>query len=65
MISEQSLLRVLASVGTQMSAFVHEIRALLGASQAVEHALDGLASDPELPRVKRQKLSKILQAIGI
>ncbi|AKU92650.1 sensor histidine kinase [Vulgatibacter incomptus] len=64
MISEQSLLRVLASVGTQMSAFVHEIRALLGASQAVEHALDELASDPQLMRDQRQKLKKILQAIG-
>jgi len=64
MISEQSLLRVLASVGTQMSAFVHEIRALLGASQAVEHALDELASDSELTRPQRQRLKKVLQAIG-
>ncbi|MEZ4249474.1 MAG: HAMP domain-containing sensor histidine kinase [Polyangiales bacterium] len=64
MISEQSLLRVLASVGTQMSAFVHEIRALLGASQAVEHALGDLASDPKLTRAQRQKFKKVLQAIG-
>lgn len=64
MISEQSLLRILASVGTQMSAFVHEIRSLLGASQAVEHALDDLASEPDLKRAQRQKLKKILQAIG-
>lgn len=64
MISEQSFLRVLASVGTQMSAFVHEIRALLGASQAVEHAIDTLAIDPDLTRAQRQKLKKILQAIG-
>ncbi|WP_457767333.1 sensor histidine kinase [Cyanobium sp. ULC082] len=64
MISEQSLLRVLASVGTQMSAFVHEIRALLGASQAVEHALIELASDPHLTGTQRQKLKRVLQAIG-
>ncbi len=64
MISEQSLLRVLASVGTQMSAFVHEIRALLGASQAVEHALDDLASDPDLTGAQRQKIKKVLQATG-
>jgi signal transduction histidine kinase len=64
MISEQSLLRVLASVGTQMSAFVHEIRALLGSSQAVEHALDELASDPQLTGTQLQKLKKVLQAIG-
>ena len=64
MISEQSLLRVLASVGTQMSAFVHEIRALLGASQAVERALDQLASDPQLTSTHRQQLKKVLQAKG-
>ncbi|MCH9650789.1 MAG: ATP-binding protein [Deltaproteobacteria bacterium] len=64
MISEQSMLRVLASVGTQMSAFVHEIRALLGASQAVEHALGNLASDANLAREQRRKLKRVLQAIG-
>jgi signal transduction histidine kinase len=64
MISEQSLLRVLASVGTQMSAFVHEIRALLGASQAVEHALESLASDADLPRAQKRRLDKVLQAIA-
>ncbi len=64
MISEQALLRVLASVGTQMSAFVHEIRALLGASQAVEHALERLASDADLSREQKRKLRRVLQAIG-
>ncbi len=64
MISEQSLLRVLASVGTQMSAFVHEIRALLGTSQAVEHAVDELATEPALGRAQQQKLRKVQQAIG-
>ncbi len=64
MISEQSLLRVLASVGTQMSAFVHEIRSLLGASQAVEHALENLAADADLTPEQRRKLKMVLQAIG-
>ena len=64
MISEQSLLRVLASVGTQMSAFVHEIRALLGASHAIEDALDDLSTDAQLSRSQKQKLKKVLQAIG-
>ena len=36
--SERSLLYVLASVGTQMAAFVHEINALLGAAQTIEQA---------------------------
>ncbi|MEQ8457641.1 MAG: sensor histidine kinase [Sandaracinaceae bacterium] len=64
MISEQSLLRVLASVGTQMSAFVHEIRALLGASQAVEHAVESLTSDGGLARDQKRRLKRIQQAIG-
>lgn len=64
MITEQALLRVLASVGTQMSAFVHEIRALLGASQAVEHALESIVSDAGLRREQKRELKKVLRAIG-
>ena len=44
-ISEQSLLRVLASVGAQMAAFVHEISALLGAAQTVEQAIEQTVRD--------------------
>lgn len=64
MISEQSLLRVLASVGTQMSSFVHEIRALLGASQAVEQALERIASDAGLRPEHKRELKRVLQAVG-
>lgn len=64
LITEQALLRVLASVGTQMSAFVHEIRALLGASQAVEHALESIVSDEGLRREQKRELQKVLRAIG-
>ena len=41
----QSLLRVLASVGAQMAAFVHEISALLGAAQTVEQAIEQTVRD--------------------
>lgn len=64
LISEQSLLRVLASVGTQMSTFVHEVRALLGVSQSVEYALEEIASDQQLAISHRQKLRQILQVVG-
>jgi signal transduction histidine kinase len=64
MISEQSLLRVLASVGTQMSAFIHEIRALLGASQSIEHALGELATDSTLRAEQSRRIKKVLQAVG-
>lgn len=48
-IGERALLRVLASVGTQMAAFVHEITGLVAMAQAVEAALGGIAD--ELPDV--------------
>lgn len=46
-IEEQQLIRVLASVGTQMAGFVHEIGALLGAAQTVEKALGLLCEDAD------------------
>ena len=54
--TERSLLHVLASVGTQMAAFVHEINALLGAAQTIEHALEGLLREGGLSREKRRVL---------
>lgn len=48
-IGERALLRVLASVGTQMAAFVHEVTGLVGMAQSVEAALNRLADeDPGL-----------------
>lgn len=64
LISERSLLGVLASVGTQMSAFVHEIRSLLGSSQAVESAFRDLIDQIDLESTDRRKAKKILLAIG-
>ncbi len=64
LISEQSLLRVLASVGTQMAAFIHEINALLGASQSVERALARILTDAGLNRSQMQELSRVAQAVG-
>ena len=42
LISERSLLHVLASVGTQMAAFVHEINALLGSARTVARSVEQL-----------------------
>lgn len=43
--SERMLLYVLASVGTQMAAFVHEINVLLGAAQTIEQALERIVAE--------------------
>ena len=56
-ISEAALFRVLASVGTQMAAFSHEMNALLGGAQTLRDGLemvlrDGTLSPPQRRRIK-------------
>ena len=65
-IAEQGpMIRVLASVGTQMSAFVHEIRSLLGTAKVVEESIERLqTSDPKLSAETRQRLSGIRGTVG-
>lgn len=61
--SERTLLRVLAAVGTQMAAFVHEINGLLGAAQTVETALGELLTDNSFPREQRLNIELIYSAV--
>ena len=60
LISERSLLHVLASVGTQMAAFVHEINALLGSARTVARAIEQLLGDAGLSRDQRRTLTRVL-----
>ncbi len=69
-ISERMLLYVLASVGTQMAAFVHEINALLGAAQVTEHTLEEILSEERLSlfegkpsSIRQSKLTGTLNAL--
>jgi signal transduction histidine kinase len=64
LISESSMLRVLASVGTQMAAFIHEINALLGMTQAIDNALSRLRDDPSLTKLMRTDIAKVHSGIG-
>jgi signal transduction histidine kinase len=64
LMTEGAILRVLASVGTQMAAFVHEIHGLLGSAQAVERAVEILRDDIDLAAAGRKKLAHLLKAIG-
>ena len=59
LISERALLHVLASVGTQMAAFVHEINGLLGAAQTMEYALEEVLDGGQLPLAKRDSIKHI------
>ena len=64
LMSEGAILRVLASVGTQMAAFVHEINGLLGSATALERAVASIRDDRSLPASARKRLSELLLAIG-
>lgn len=59
-----AVFRVLASVGTQMASFVHEIRGLLGTAVAVHEAVDRLRKNPEIRGVTRQRLNEVYASLG-
>ena len=62
--SERSLLLVLASVGTQMAAFVHEINGLLGMTQTIESALEQILEKDGFSREHNQQLRQTLSVTG-
>ena len=55
-ISEGALFRVLASVGTQMAAFAHEMNALLGAAQTLRDGLKSILDDRSLSPPQRRRM---------
>ena len=63
LMSEGSTLRVLASVGTQMAAFVHEINAILGMARALESAVTEIVSLKNLDSGKRGNLRQMRSSI--
>ena len=60
LVSESMLLNVLASVGTQMGAFVHEISALIGASQTIEQVLTMNLGDEKLTSEHKSRFRRAL-----
>jgi C4-dicarboxylate-specific signal transduction histidine kinase len=58
---EQAQLRVLASLGTQLGAFVHEVNSLLGQARLVESALGDLL-ELDLPSEARARIQRIRRA---
>ena len=55
-ISEGALFHVLASVGTQMAAFAHEMNTLLGAAQTLRDGLKAILSDRSLSPPQRRRM---------
>ena len=63
-VAERSMLRVLASVGTQMAALIHEINGIVGQSEAIETALGRIRDRSSLPKLLRRDLSHVIALVG-
>jgi signal transduction histidine kinase len=63
---ERSMLRVLASIGTQMSSFIHELNGLLGMSEVIEKSLRSIAADvsDSLPRKGLTRLRETIRSVA-
>lgn len=61
---QMAMLRITASVGTQMAAFVHELNGLLGMAQAIEQAVDRLREGENLTGSFRSSLARIGRSAG-
>lgn len=64
LISDRSVMQVLAGVGLQMAAFVHEMNALLGMANAVEAAVENIHTTCLLDEKSRKQLAKLSQSVG-
>ncbi|MEQ8853917.1 sensor histidine kinase [Gimesia sp.] len=64
LISDRSIMQVLAGVGLQMAAFVHEMNALLGMVSAVEAAVKKTQKTCLLDNDSRTQLAKLSQSVG-
>lgn len=62
---EQRNLRVAASVGTQLAAFVHEINSLLGQARTVNAIAERLAKLDAIPNMARRTVNDIRTATEI
>lgn len=59
-----AMLRVLASLGTQMASFVHEINSMLSTAVAVHDAVGRLRADRDIPGAVRGRLHPVYQSAG-
>jgi signal transduction histidine kinase len=62
-IREGAMLRVLASIGTQLAAFVHEINGLLGMAESIDRALSRIRDSAEGNRNQRRELRDLQNSV--
>ncbi|MGB3184508.1 MAG: sensor histidine kinase [Ornithinimicrobium sp.] len=61
---DQNTLRTVASVGTQFSAFIHELNGLLAQAETVRGLVGSLLDDQDLTRAQRRSIRDIQDASG-
>lgn len=59
----QPELRILASVGLQLGAFVHDVNGMLGQARTLRELLDPFASDASLNRSQAQRIRRVIRAL--
>lgn len=64
LMEERSMLRVVASIGTQFAGFIHEIRSLVGIVHAVDQALAGLRAQKGLNQKMRNELGLLHSTVA-
>lgn len=64
LITDRSVMQVLAGVGLQMAAFVHEMNALLGMAGAVESAIESIRDSAHLDAPARKQLARLTHHVG-
>lgn len=64
LISAESMIRVLASVGTQLAVFTHEVNGLLAMAQSVEAAVGRLRASQALQGDARRELARVSSILG-
>lgn len=62
MASETSMLRVLASVGTELAAFTHELNGVLEMAKGLDNQLERLQRDESLSRDVRRRIGDVYRS---
>ena len=64
LMTDRSIMQILAGVGLQMAAFVHEMNALLGMATAVQHAIERIRDTLAPDRKTRTTLGRLAISVS-
>jgi signal transduction histidine kinase len=61
---ENAMVRVLASVGTQLASFIHEINGLLDIAKSVDHAIKQIRAEVGLSSSHKKYMASLHKSVG-